>query len=171
MRGESMSVRRAGAADAGAIAEIYNQGILGRNATYETVLRTEEDRRQLLLSASERHPTLVVEAEGQVTGWANISNYRTRECYRGVGEYSVYVHQDWRGHGVGRRLLEALIEEARRLGYWKLLSRVFPENNATRALCRKCGFREVGTYEKHAQLDGVWRDVIIVERLIGENQT
>ena len=90
----------------------------------------------------------------------------TRECYRGIGEFSMYVRRDWRGRGVGDLLVAALISEAERLGLWKLLSRIFPFNEASRALCRKHGFREVGVYEKHARLDGRWLDVVIVERLI-----
>ena len=93
----------------------------------------------------------------------------TRECYRGIGEFSMYVHRDWRRRGVGDLLLAALISEAERLGLWKLLSRIFPFNEASRALCRKHGFREVGVYEKHARLDGRWLDVVIVERLISAN--
>ena len=164
-------VRRATAADAAAVAEIYNQGILARTATFDTELRTEADRRAIIDSGDARHPVLVAELEGRVVGWASIAAYRQRACYRGVGEVSLYVDAAHRGRGVGRRLMQALVDEARRLGYWKILSRLFPENAASRAMCRAAGFREVGVYEKHAQLDGKWRDVIIVERLIPENQT
>jgi phosphinothricin acetyltransferase len=81
----------------------------------------------------------------------------------------MYVRRDWRRRGVGDLLVAALISEAERLGLWKLLSRIFPFNDASRALCRKHGFREVGVYEKHARLDGRWLDVVIVERLISAN--
>jgi phosphinothricin acetyltransferase len=81
----------------------------------------------------------------------------------------MYVRRDQRGQGVGDMLLAALIIEAERLGLWKLLSRIFPFNEASRALCRKHGFREVGVYEKHARLEGRWLDVVIVERLIAGN--
>jgi phosphinothricin acetyltransferase len=83
----------------------------------------------------------------------------------------MYVRRDWRGRGAGDLLLAGLISEAERLGFWKLLSRVFSFNEASRALCRKHGFREVGVYEKHARLDGRWLDVVIVERLIRANVT
>jgi L-amino acid N-acyltransferase YncA len=73
------------------------------------------------------------------------------------------------GRGIGRQLLEALADEARGRGYWKLVARIFPFNEASRRLCRASGFREVGVYEKHGRLDGRWTDVIIVERLIQEN--
>src|SRR5215468_7263486 len=105
----------------------------------------------------------------KIGGWAGAGPYRMRECYRGIGEFSIYVRRDWRGRGVGGLLLARLISEAERLGLWKLLSRIFLFNGASRRLCRKHGFREVGVYAKHARLDGRWLDVVIVERLIRNN--
>jgi phosphinothricin acetyltransferase len=154
--------------DAAAIADIYNQGIVERGATFETEPRTLEDIRPRIEDSS-RLPVLVAERAGRVLGWAALSSYRPRACYAGVAEFSIYVDRDARGHGVGRQLLTALIEAARECGYWKLVSRIFPFNTASRSLCRTCGFREVGVYEKHSQLDGRWMDVVIVERLIPEN--
>jgi len=125
---------------------------------------------------NESHPMLVAVSgedervlDAAIVGWASISPYRPRSCYSGVGEFSIYVSKSCRGRGVGRRLMIALIEEARQLGYWKLVSRIFPFNVASRNLCRSCGFREVGIYEKHGKLDGKWVDTVIVERLIHEN--
>lgn len=96
--------------------------------------------------------------------FANTSTYRPRDCYAGIAEFSVYVERQVRGTGAGKAAMEALIPAARAAGYWKLLSRVFPENAASRGLLRSLGFREVGTYEKHGQLEGVWKDVVIVEK-------
>jgi L-amino acid N-acyltransferase YncA len=169
--GQTVRVRVATEADAAAIAEIYNQGIEDRVATYETELRAAEDRRTWLRSIAGHYPAVVAEAEGQVVGWAGAGPYRTRECYRGIGEFSVYVRRDWRARHIGDILLPALIAEAERLGLWKLLSRIFPLNEASRVLCRKHGFREVGIYEKHGKLDGQWLDVVIVERVIPANLT
>jgi len=164
------AVRLARPTDAEAVAEIYNQGIAERSATFETVLRTAADLRKRIEEAPPRFPTIVADDGGAVVGWASISLYRERPCYAGVGEFSVYIHRDARGRGVGRALLTQLIEEARLRGYWKLLSRIFPTNTASLSLCRSLGFREVGIYERHGQLDGRWIDVVIVERLIPENQ-
>jgi L-amino acid N-acyltransferase YncA len=188
------AIRPAAAADAQRIAEIYNQGIAERGATFETAPRTAADMARRLEPAerpepvqrpaegaepaaapgppepARRYPTLVVEDEGVVAGWAAITAYRPRRCYEGIGEFSIYLDRAARGRGLGRLLLEALIREAARLGYWKLVSRIFPFNTASLALCRSCGFRVVGTYEKHGRLDGKWLDVVIVERLIPENQ-
>lgn len=164
-----LTIRPAMIADATAITDIYNQGIAGRMATFETETRTPAEIEVSLGASDGRFPYLVAERDGRVLGWASVSTYRPRECYAGIGEFSIYVHNDARGQGIGTVLLPALIEAAREAGFWKLLSRVFTFNTGSRKLCAACGFREVGTYEKHAQLDGQWLDVVIVERLIPEN--
>jgi L-amino acid N-acyltransferase YncA len=159
-------IRRAELADARDIARIYNAGIAERTATFETEPRTVaqiEDRLQKL----DRYPLLVaVDASESVVGWAGLSEYRPRDCYSGIAEFSIYLSPDVRGRGIGKILLLSLIDSARDRGFWKLVSRVFPFNTASRALCRSCGFREVGIYEKHARLDGRWLDVVIVEKRI-----
>jgi phosphinothricin acetyltransferase len=161
-------IRPATRADATSIAFIYNQGIEDRGATFETEPRTPADILARLDDAN-RFPLLVAEDGNGVIGWAGLSGYRPRACYAGIAEFSIYLERTARGRGVGRQLLASLIDAARERGYWKLVSRVFPANSASRALCRSCGFREVGVYEKHGRLDGEWLDVIIVERLILEN--
>lgn len=166
-----VQIRPATLDDAAAIAEIYNQGIEARIATYETTLRTPEDIEQNIRNAEGRFPYLVATIDDTVVGWASVSTYRPRDCYRGIGEFSIYIHEDARGKGVGKVLLPALIDAAEHAGFWKLLSRVFLFNEGSRRLCAAFGFREVGVYEKHAKLDDEWLDVVIVERLIPSNQT
>ncbi len=161
-----MHARSATPADAAAIAAIYNQGIEDRVATFETRVRTPEDVAGWF---DGRHPIVVVEDGGAVVAFASTSSYRARECYAGIAEFSVYVARHSRGRGAGRAAMLALIGAAERAGLWKLVSRVFPENTASLALLRGLGFREVGTYHKHARLDGVWKDVVIVERLLPAN--
>ena len=161
-----MLARDATIEDAALIACIYNEGIADRLATFETRHRSADDVRGWFDGL---HPIVVVEDGGKVLAFAATSPYRARECYSGIAEVSVYVARLARGCGAGRKVLAALIDRARQAGYWKLVSRVFPENHASRGLIRSLGFREVGTYEKHGKLDGIWRDVIIVERLIPEN--
>ncbi len=161
-----MDARLATRDDAEAIARIYNEGIADRTATFETRPRSAED---VCAWFDGKHPVVVVEEAGVVAAFAATSWYRNRECYAGIAEASVYVGRAWRGRGAGRLALAALIETAEQAGYWKLVSRIFPENQASRRLIRALGFREVGRYEKHGKLDGVWRDVIIVERLIPAN--
>ena len=159
----TMTTRPATQADAGAIARIYNQGIEDRIATFETQPRTAEDVAGWFDGI---HPIVVVEEGGQVVGFASTSSYRPRECYAKIAEFSVYVARDHRGRGVGRRALEALIEASAAAGLHKLVSRIFPENVASRAACHSVGFREVGTYKAHGQLEGVWKDCVIVERVV-----
>jgi L-amino acid N-acyltransferase YncA len=158
-----MLARAAQPSDSAAIARIYNQGIEDRVATFETRPRTPANIEAWF---DGRHPVVVVEDAGQVLAFAATSTYRPRECYAGVAEFSVYVAREARGRGAGRVAMEALIAAAGQAGFWKLLSRVFPENTASLALCKAVGFREVGVYHKHGRLDGVWRDVVIVERLL-----
>ena len=163
-----METRLATTADAAAMAEIYNQGIADRIATFETRLRTVDDIRGWFTPT---HPIVVVVDEDEVIAFASTSTYRPRECYSGIAEFSVYVARDQRRRGVGRLAMQALLQEAQRCGFWKLLSRIFVENTPSRALMRDLGFREVGVYHKHGKLDGRWRDVVIVEYVIEENLT
>jgi phosphinothricin acetyltransferase len=163
-----MRARIATPADAGAIAGIYNEGIEDRVATFETRLRTGKEIQAWF---DGRHPVVVAEEMGQVVAFAATFDYRARKCYSGVAEVSVYVGRAWRGRGTGRLVLGELIRQAETAGFWKLVSRIFPENTASRALIAATGFREVGLYERHARLDGIWRDVIIVERLLGWRQS
>jgi L-amino acid N-acyltransferase YncA len=161
-----LTTRIATMADAARIAEIYNQGISERIATFETEPRSTADLEEQLSYKGERFPTVVVESDGDMIAFATASAYRTRDCYAGIAEHSVYVDQAHRGKGVGRVALTALCDEYARRGYWKLLSRIFPENVASLRLHEQCGFRVVGVYERHARLDGEWRDCVIVERLL-----
>jgi L-amino acid N-acyltransferase YncA len=107
---------------------------------------------------------LVAEHQDSVVGWARVIAYSEREVYAGVGEVSVYVSRAARGQGIGTALLRVLQDTARTQGYWKLLGKLFTENVASAAMIRRAGWREVGMHERHAQLDGRWRDVLLVER-------
>jgi phosphinothricin acetyltransferase len=152
--------------DAEAIARIYNQGIEERIATFETRPRTAGEIQGWF---DDTHPVVVVEGEGGVISFANASAYSPRECYSGVAEFSVYTAREARGGGAGALALGALISAAEEIGFWKLVSRVFVENEPSRKLLLSLGFREVGVHEKHGRLDGLWRDVVVVERLIPTN--
>ena len=163
-----MTVRLACIEHAAAIARIYNQGIAERIATFETEPRTAEDIKRVLAERGDRYPTVVVERDGEVVAWAGAGSYRARPCYDPIAEHSVYVDRAQRGRGSGRVALEALLAEAERRGFLKLVSRIFPENVGSLALHRKVGFREVGIYRRHGKLDGEWRDCVIVEKLLGE---
>jgi len=158
--------RSATLADAGSIAEIYSEGIADRIATFETDPRTAAEIDEWLTG---RNLVMVAETgETGVVAFAASFPYSNRPCYRGIGEFSVYVRRDYRGRGAGRAALGALIEAAKAAGLHKLTSRVFPENAASRALLKGLGFEEIGIHRRHGQLDGRWRDCVIVERLLGE---
>jgi phosphinothricin acetyltransferase len=163
-----LETRLARIADATAIARIYNQGIEERIATFETEPRSAEQIETQLQEKGDRYPTVVVERDGEIIAWAGFGGYRSRPCYAGIGEHSVYVAREARGAGAGLVALQALLAAAEERGFWKLLSRIFPENVASLALHRKVGFREVGVYQRHGTLDGEWRDCVIVEKLLGE---
>ena len=156
-----MNARRATPSDAAAIARIYNEGIDERIATFETRHRTAQDVEKWFDGT---HPIVVIEDGGEVIAFASTSTYRPREAYAGIAEFSVYAARSARGKGAGRAAMAALFDAARNAGFWKLVSRVFVENAASRGLLQSVGFREVGIYERHAKLDGVWRDVVIVEK-------
>ncbi|MCC6174038.1 MAG: N-acetyltransferase [Chloroflexi bacterium] len=160
--------RMATAEDAPAIVRIYNQGIEERIATFEIEPRSVEQMETQLREKGDRYPTVVVERDGEIVAWAGFGAYRSRPCYAGIGEHSVYVAREARGMGAGLVALEALLSAAEERGFWKLLSRIFPENVASLALHRKAGFREIGVYHRHGKLDGEWRDCVIVEKLLGE---
>jgi L-amino acid N-acyltransferase YncA len=142
------------------VERIYAEGIATGDATFETEPPTWEafDASRLV------DHRLVAVDEGEVVGWAALMATSNRPCYRGVVEHSVYVAGTARGRGVGRRLMEGLIAGADAGGLWTIQTSIFPENEASRALHEAVGFRVVGRRERIAQLDGVWRDTILLER-------
>jgi L-amino acid N-acyltransferase YncA len=164
----SVVVRAATPADAPAIAAIYNQGIAERIATFETEPRTLAQIVEQLAARGDRFPTIVVERDGRVVAWAAAGQYSDRQCYAGVAAHSVYVDRSARGAGLGRLALDALCAACAERGFWKLVSRIFPENAASLALHERAGFRVVGVYHRHGKLGDEWRDCVIVEKLLGD---
>jgi phosphinothricin acetyltransferase len=159
-------VRLATVADAPAIARIHNEGIEDRIATFETEPRTAAQVAAAVTAKGKRHPTIVVERDGEVVAWATAGPYRDRPAYAGVAEHSVYVARSARGTGMGRAALDGLCRAYAERGFWKIVSRIFPENTASLALHERCGFRVVGVYRRHGRLGDQWRDCVIVERLL-----
>ena len=158
------TIRPAEPRDAAAIAEIYNQGMAGRKATYRTWSADADGVRPWLAL---RGPVLVAEEDGEVVGWAKLDEYSDFEPYADIGEFAIYVADGAQGRGLGRELLEALCDAAERDGRFKVVGKVFAHNDASQALCRACGFDVVGVHRRHGTLDGIWRDVVVVERLLG----
>jgi L-amino acid N-acyltransferase YncA len=147
-------------ADWPAVEGIYADGIATRNATFDTAPPSWDDFDAGRLPD---HRLVAVEA-GEVVGWAALSPTSSRKCYEGVVENSVYVAASARGRGIGRALMEALIAGAEEAGLWTIETGMFPENEASLTLHERLGFRIVGRRERIAQLDGVWRDTILLER-------
>ena len=156
-------IRPAEPGDAEAIASIYNQGIEDREATFQTRLH---DPGELELKTEQMGGQLLVaEREGKVVGWAGWSGYDDpASYYAGIAECAVYVARDSRRRGAGAELLEALVSEAPKAGVHKLIAKIFTTNDASIAMFRRHGFREVGTHLRHGQLDGEWKDVLVMER-------
>jgi len=162
----AITIRHAVSGDAPAVTVIYNQGIADRLATLETEERTVEERRNWLLSRGPRHPVIVAEADGSVIGFGSLNVFNPRRAYDHVADFSLYVERSWRGKGVGGRLLRALVERAKCIGFHKMVLSTFPFNPAGIALYQRCGFRVVGVYKEQGLLDGHWVDTIVMERLL-----
>jgi phosphinothricin acetyltransferase len=142
------------------VQSLYRDGIATGNATFETNVPEWNQWNKTHLQDCR----LVAKADGQVLGWAALSPVSGRCVYRGVAEVSLYVKSSARGVGTGKALLRAIIEESERAGIWTLQGMTFPENTASIALQKTCGFREVGYRERIGQMNGLWRDVILMER-------
>jgi L-amino acid N-acyltransferase YncA len=150
-----------------AVREIYRQGIATGNATFETELPDWEKWN----SAHRQHCRLIARKEEEILGWAALSPVSARAVYAGVAEVSVYVAATARGRGIGKALLQALIEESERHGIWTLQAGIFPENVASITLHKSCEFREVGVRRSIGKLGDTWRDVLLLERrsqVVGE---
>jgi phosphinothricin acetyltransferase len=163
--GPSPIIRPAAEADLPAIARIYAEGVEDRIATFDPEPHPPD---HFLGRLQTGLPLLVAEREGAVIAWAGVLPYSDREAYSGVGIYSIFVARAARGTGTGTNLLRALVEAAEARGLHKLVGRIFTTNTASIAIAHACGFREVGIHNRHGRLDGEWRDVVVVERLLGE---
>ena len=157
-------VRAAESSDCAAIADIYNEAIAEGRSTFETEPRSAADAEGWLDSGGPR--LLTATSGGAVAGWARLSPYSTRACYAGIAEGSVYVRASDRGRGIGGALAAALIDEATSAGLHKIVGKLFADNEASRRLVARHGFREVGVHLRHGQIDGDWRDVVLVELLL-----
>ena len=143
-----------------AVREIYREGIATGNATFETEIPDWERWD----NAHRRDCRLIARHGAQIFGWAALSPVSARRVYAGVAEVSVYVAASARGSGVGKALLHELIEQSESCGIWTLQAGIFPENAASIALHKSCGFREVGVRSRIGKMGDRWRDVLLLER-------
>ena len=142
------------------VSRVYDEGIATRNATFETECPTWE----AWDSSHLPDHRFVALRDGELVGWVAVSPISGRCCYAGVVENSVYVAEAAQGWGVGRRLLEALIDSTEAAGIWTIQAGMFPENEGSIRLHEAVGFETVGTHRRLGKLDGVWRDVLMLER-------
>lgn len=154
-------VRPMARADWPAVREIFQQGVDMVDATFRTRVPSYEEWDASHFESCR----LVAEVDRRVVGWAALTVFSSRDTYRGVGEVSIYIHQAFRGQGVGRALLSALVEASERAGFWSLHANIFAQNQASRALHQRCGFRLMGVWEALGQdARGQWRDVAVMQR-------
>lgn len=153
-------VREMEQSDSDRVLEIYQKGLDTKNSTFETVVPSWADWDSRHLT----HSRYVFEEDGQLSGWAALSPFSSREAYKGVAEVSIYVDPRMHGKKIASRLMDQMIQSSELNGIWTLFSSVFPENEATLRLHKKFGFRIIGTRERIAQLDGKWRDTVLLER-------
>lgn len=162
----SAVVRDVTVEDAASIARIYNDAVAKRLATFDESPASIEEVAADLRAHLPTHPSVAVVLDGELVAYASSSPHSSYEPYRGIAEFSVYVAEPHRGRGFGRIVLRELVARCETAGFTKMLSRILTRNVASRRLCASLGFREVGVYERHARLNGVYRDVAIVEKVL-----
>jgi L-amino acid N-acyltransferase YncA len=162
----TVTIRPAASGDADTICNIHNQGIVDRIATLDTATRTSEFVRDWLARRAARHPVIVAEVDGELVGWGSLNAFNPRPAYDHVADFSVYVERSRRGQGIGRRVLEQLIQLAREAGYHKMVLSALARNDAGRGLYTSAGFSTVGVYREQGLLDGEWVDVVIMEKIL-----
>jgi L-amino acid N-acyltransferase len=160
------TIRRAELRDLESICQIYNEAILSSTATFDTEPSSPEERRIWFVSHNDRYPILVAELQGKIAGWAALTRFSDRPAYDGTAETSFYVASEYRGRGIGWKLKEALIEEARRIGFHTLIARVAEGSKASLVLNRRAGFVLIGTMKEVGYKFGQWLDVHVLQKML-----
>ncbi len=163
---KTILIRNAALSDLDAITEIYNEAILTTTATFDTEPKSTAERLQWFQSHGERHPILVAVVDEKVVGWTSLSRWSERRAYDDTGETSFYVKSEYRGQGIGRKLKQAIIDEARRLRYHTIIARVVSESNASLHLNESFGFVHIGTMKEVGRKFGKLLDVHILQKFI-----
>jgi phosphinothricin acetyltransferase len=163
---EVISIRAARLADLPAITEIYNEAIRTTTATFDIDAKTDAEQRGWFEAHGPRHPILVAEVDGKVVGWASLSQWSDRRAYDETAETSSYVQQGYRGRGIGRKLMEAIVAEGRRLGFHSLIARIAEGSDASMHLSESLGFRLVGVLNEVGRKFGRLLDVYIYQKVL-----
>jgi L-amino acid N-acyltransferase YncA len=162
-----LTLREASPSDAAEISRILNQGIEESTSTLETEPKTVAEREAWLAGRGPRHPVIVaVDEAGTIWGWGSLNAFKPRTAYDHVADFSVYVDRAARGRGIGKLMLVDLERRARAIGFHKLVLAAMPENEAGLHLYTGRGFSVVGTYREQGFRDGVWRDVLLMEKIL-----
>ncbi len=162
----SITIRRAELRDVPAITEIYNEAILNTTATFDTEVKTVADREEWFRGHGERHPILVAVLDDRVVGWASVTEWSDRCAYSDTAEASFYVQSEFRGQGIGRKLMEQLIKDARKAGLHTLLGRIAEGSDASLHLSYAAGFILVGTMKEVGRKFGRLLDVHLLQLLL-----
>ncbi len=162
----SITIRRAELTDLDAITEIYNEAILTTTATFDTEPKSTDERREWFQLHDERHPIIVAVMGGKVIGWASLSRWSERRGYDDTGETSFYVKSEYRGQGIGRKLKQAIIDEARRLSYHTIIARVVGKSDVSLHINESFGFVHVGTMKEVGRKFGKLLDVHIFQKIL-----
>jgi len=165
MEDAAYAVRLARPEDLPAITEIYNEAILTTDATFDTEPKTLEEQRRWFEGHDERHPIMVVEVAGRVVGWASLSEWSDRRAYAATAEVSLYIRGEYRGRGLGRRLLAEVLREGERRGFHTVLARITAGNDISLRLHRQAGFEEVGVMREVGWKAGRWLDVLVMQKI------
>ncbi|GAM12281.1 arsinothricin resistance N-acetyltransferase ArsN1 family A [Mesobacillus selenatarsenatis] len=159
-------IRVAAQEDADDILTIYNEGISDRIATLETTTKNLDYMRDWLNKHTDRYKVIVAELDGKVIGWASLNQYNNRDAYKGVADLSVYIKREYRGKGIGGKLLTFIESMAKENGFHKIVLFTFAFNELGQGLYRKKGYREVGVFQNQGMLDGKFVDVMAMEKLL-----
>lgn len=162
----NLLIRSSEESDIKSIQQIYNQGIEDRIATLETEIKDFFYMKEWFEKHNGRYKVIVAESEGQIVGWASLNQYNNRCAYDGVADISVYISREFRGRGIGKKLLEDLQSLAIKNGFHKMILFTFPFNKLGQGLYKKMGFREVGVFKNQGFLDGKFVDVMAMEKLL-----
>ena len=159
------ATRRATVADLKAITDIYNEAVVTTDATFDLETKTEEEQGIWLAGHDRMHPVFVAELDGTVVGWASLSEWSSRSAYAGTAEISLYIKEEFRGKGAGRKLLEDIMLEGEKVGLHTVLARITTGNNVSIRLHESAGFEQVGVMREVGQKFGRMLDVLLMQRI------
>ena len=159
-------IRPATLEDLDAITEIYNDAILNTVATFDTKPKTLEEQKIWFTNHVPKYPILVAEQDGIIVGWASLSQWSEKLAYSGTTEGSLYVQKEYRGQGIGKRLLEEIVQEGKKAGFHSVMARIAEGGDASIHLCESLGFKHVGVMKEAGRKFGRLLDVYLMQKIL-----